>query len=112
MEIKQIQLKTQQKFEEIKHTNEDGVEYWEARELAKLLGYSDWRNFVKVMEKARQACVLSDQSINYHFVEVNKMIKVAVHTPKGTKREININLIARKHKSNQLVINRHKLINK
>lgn len=83
-----IQAMDNQRFENMRKFNEDGVEYWEARELEKVLGYVDWRNFLKVIEKAKHACVLSDQSIDYHFVDVTKMIKVAVNTPKETTRKI------------------------
>ncbi len=62
-------------FEDIKKIDKDGVEYWEARELMKVLEYTEWRNFGKVMEKAKSACALSKQDIQYHFVDINKVIK-------------------------------------
>lgn len=46
-------------FEEIKRIDEDGIEYWSAREMAKVLKYADSRNFEKVIEKAKEACRLS-----------------------------------------------------
>lgn len=46
-------------FEEIKRIDEDGIEYWSAREMAKVLEYADYRNFEKVIEKAKEACRLS-----------------------------------------------------
>lgn len=70
-------------FEEIKKIDEDGVEYWEARELMKILEYSEWRNFEKVIEKAKTACTLSQQNVIDHFVDINKMIIVG----KGANRE-------------------------
>ena len=76
------------KFEDIKKIDENGVEYWEARELMPLLEYSDWRNFQKTIKKAITACINSKQEVKYHFVEFNKMIKIATDTPKETTREI------------------------
>lgn len=55
---------------------EQGIEYWSARDLQKLLGYTDWRNFLSVIDKAKEACINSQIDPNYHFVDVNKMIKL------------------------------------
>jgi DNA-damage-inducible protein D len=63
-------------FEDIKHTNEDGVEYWSARDLQKLLMYKEWRNFEVVLEKAMEACRKAGNSKFDHFVGVNKMVSV------------------------------------
>ncbi len=65
-----------QSFEEIKHSGENGVEYWSARELQKILTYKDWRNFEFVLEKAMEACRKSWSSKFDHFVGVNKMVSV------------------------------------
>ncbi|MBQ3563335.1 MAG: DNA damage-inducible protein D [Clostridia bacterium] len=59
-------------FENIKHTLEDGIEYWNARELQNVLEYTDWRNFLKVIDKAKLACENSGILIEEHFVDVNK----------------------------------------
>lgn len=67
-------------FEDIKKIDEDGIEYWEARELSPLLGYAEWRNFEDVIKKAKQACMKSGQSINDHFVDVTKMAKLGQNT--------------------------------
>ncbi len=64
-------------FESIKHIDEEGVEYWNARELLVILGYTEWRNFEDVIKKAKQSCVKSRQLVGDHFVSVNKMIKIA-----------------------------------
>lgn len=66
---------TEQSFESIKHTNEEGLEYWCARELMNVLGYSKWGNFVKVIDKAKDACKNSDISIFEHFADVGKIVK-------------------------------------
>ena len=63
---------------------EENIEFWFARDLQKLLGYSEWRNFLLVIDKAKSACVNSKYKANYHFVDVNKMIPVG----KGGQREI------------------------
>lgn len=75
-------------FESIKRINEQGIEYWEARELMPLLGYTKWENFEKVINKAIEACKNSDQIEEYHFLGVRKMIKIAKNTPKETLRKV------------------------
>lgn len=64
-------------FESIKHGDEYGIEYWTARELLVVLGYTEWRNFEDVIKKAKLSCIKSKQLIEDHFVNVNKMIKIA-----------------------------------
>ena len=59
-------------FESIKHINEYGQEFWYARELQKALEYTEWRNFLKAINKAMDACERSEIEIPEHFVEVNK----------------------------------------
>ncbi|HET6400858.1 MAG TPA: DNA damage-inducible protein D [Candidatus Kapabacteria bacterium] len=61
-----------------------GVECWSARELQKLLGYTEWRNFLAVIEKARTACKTSGENDADHFVEINKMIALG----KGGERQV------------------------
>ena len=75
---------TQSIFEDIKHINEYGQEFWYARELQEVLEYSEWRNFKKVLNKAIQACENSQNTTTDHFVEINKMINLA----KGAQREV------------------------
>ncbi|MBI5434033.1 MAG: DNA damage-inducible protein D [Planctomycetes bacterium] len=53
---------------------EQGVEFWLARELQPLLGYTEWRNFDAVLDKAKTACGQAGQRLSDHFVEVNKMV--------------------------------------
>ena len=50
------------------------IEYWYARDLQKLLGYNEWRNFLLVINKAKIACENSKHTVKYHFVDVNKMV--------------------------------------
>jgi DNA-damage-inducible protein D len=63
-------------FEAIRKVAEDGSEYWSARDLSKILGYAEWRNFTTAIEKAKEACENSGQDIFDHFVETNKMVKL------------------------------------
>ncbi|MFA6601295.1 MAG: DNA damage-inducible protein D [Candidatus Paceibacterota bacterium] len=71
-------------FESIKKIDENGVEYWTARELLIVLNYVEWRNFEEVIKKAKQACAKSNQFIGDHFVEVNKMTQIG----HGTVRKL------------------------
>ena len=63
---------------------QNGIEYWMARDLQKLLDYSEWRNFLLVIEKAKTACLNSQQNVSDHFVDVNKMVKLG----SGSEREV------------------------
>lgn len=63
---------------------EDGIEFWFARDLQYLLGYIDWRNFLKVVEKAKIACENSNSLIEDHFVDTNKKVEIG----SNTQREI------------------------
>jgi DNA-damage-inducible protein D len=67
-----ITVYNEQTFENIKHILEDGTEYWNARELQHVLEYTDWRNFLKVVDKAKIACENSGILVEEHFVDVNK----------------------------------------
>ena len=62
-------------FEDIKHIDEYGNEYWFARDLQKVLEYKDWRNFLKVLDKAKEACCNSRFNVDEQLVEVNKLSK-------------------------------------
>lgn len=63
-------------FEQIKRTDENSNEFWTARTLAKALEYTDFRNFLTVIEKAKEACVNSGQPIKNHIVEFNEMVPI------------------------------------
>jgi len=62
-------------FESIKHTDEDGMEFWYARELMVVLEYKQWRRFEQVIEKAKESCKNSDISVLDHFADVGKIVK-------------------------------------
>ncbi|MCO6463348.1 MAG: DNA damage-inducible protein D [Saprospiraceae bacterium] len=69
----------------------EGVECWSARDLQKLLGYSKWENFEKVIEKAKDACKNVGEQIEYHFPDIRKTIPM----PKGAEKEIDDILLTR-----------------
>jgi DNA-damage-inducible protein D len=71
-------------FEAIRHVDDAGGEYWSARELAKVLDYSDWRNFQRVIAKAREAAEGSNYAAADHFVDVTDMIAIG----KGGHRQV------------------------
>lgn len=63
-------------FEDIKHIDENGIEFWYARELMNCLNYSKWSNFKKVISKAMESCKNSDISVFDHFADVGKMVQI------------------------------------
>ena len=63
-------------FERIKRTNERGGEFWSARELSRVLEYSDFRNFIAVINKAREACANSGHPLTDHFVDITEMVTI------------------------------------
>lgn len=65
-------------FESIKHFDEQGNEYWSARELQKILGYKEWRLFFAVIEKSQIACSQSNNEINSHFGVKPKIVTAGV----------------------------------
>ena len=71
-------------FEEIKKVNEYNYEFWSARKLSNILGYSEYRHFLPVIEKAREACINSKQSVNEHFEDYLDMVKLG----QGAERPI------------------------
>ena len=86
-----LKAKEYQRFEDIKHTTEDGVEFWYARELAPVLDYVQWRNFSKVIDRAMLACQNSGFSIEDHFAEVSKTIPM----PKGASKKVKDYMLSR-----------------
>lgn len=63
-------------FERIKHIDELGNEYWEARELQKVLEYAQWRRFNEVIERAITSCNMSEKDSLYHFAKIGKMVDI------------------------------------
>lgn len=75
-------------FERIRKVNGYGGEYWSARDLYKLLGYTEYTKFLPAIERAKEACKNSHQNPVDHFAEVSDMIKIATGTPKEALRPI------------------------
>lgn len=82
---------SEQVFEDIKHINEYGQEFWYARELQAVLEYTEWRNFYKIIDKAKNACEYSRNEVSDHFVDVNKMVEIG----SGAEREIQDIILSR-----------------
>ena len=76
--------KNNKSFEDIKHIDENGVEFWYARELMSILEYNKWENFEKVINKAKDACENSGITVVDHFPDIRKTIKM----PKGAEKTI------------------------
>lgn len=78
-------------FEAIRKVAEDGSSYWNARDLAKILGYTEYNKFAKTIDKAKEACRNSGQSVEDHFAHMSEMIQ----TGKGAKRRFDTVLLSR-----------------
>ena len=72
----EIEKYTETLFDKIKHVNEYGQEVWYARELAKILEYTEYNKFLPVVKKAIQACEKSHNEVQEHFEEILEMIIV------------------------------------
>jgi DNA-damage-inducible protein D len=78
-------------FESARHTTDDGVEFWLARELQPLLWYTKRDNFVEVINKAKVSCNSSSSLVSDHFADVGKTIAM----PKGAEKEIQDMMVTR-----------------
>jgi DNA-damage-inducible protein D len=78
-------------FEDIKNIADEGMEFWYARDLQIVLEYAEWRNFEKVIDKAKIACQNSGNAVSDHFVDVNKMVELG----SGAQREIEDTMLSR-----------------
>ncbi len=89
---KQNIIKLQDDFNQISSILEDTeIEYWYARDLQKVLGYSEWRNFNNVIDKAKISCQTAKIDTSYHFVSINKTIDM----PKGATKKIDDIMLTR-----------------
>ena len=93
MEFEKSKLaELKEKFDSIINTEEkEKIEYWYARDLQVLLGYTQWRNFLEVMKKAMVSCESAGFTVSDHFAEVSKMIKLA----KGAERKVQDYMLTR-----------------
>ena len=81
---KEVTAYSQKTFESIKHIDENGTEFWYARELQVALEYAQWRRFQESIERAKTACEASGLDVADHFADVGKMVDLG----SGSKREI------------------------
>jgi DNA-damage-inducible protein D len=81
---KELILELFRKFEEACYLYNQ-LECWSARDLQEVLGYTEWRNFLKILEKAKLACENTGVAVSDHFVEVNKMVQLG----SGAERNVN-----------------------
>ena len=79
MEIKEVNNTI---FENIKHIDEEGMEYWSARELMHTLDYSKWQRFEGVIKKAIEACKNSGKEVNDYFTGAGKIVKTGISEKK------------------------------
>ena len=86
-----IELYSEKIFEDIKHFTEEGIEFWYARELQAVLEYAKWGNFLKVIDKAKEACKSAQQRTLDHFAGVGKMVTLG----SGAEREIEDIMLSR-----------------
>ena len=86
--MENLQKKEYKSFENIKHIRKDGTEYWYARELSEVLQYVQWRNFSKVIDKAKIACENSGRNTDYDFAEVSKIVEAGALQKKVVEYEL------------------------
>ena len=82
--------KLNKQFEEYAY-EQDGIEYWLARELQEILEYTQWRNFLNVVEKAKEACANSDNEVTDHFADISKMVQLG----SGAERQVDDIMLTR-----------------
>lgn len=87
MKIEEIQ-ELFQKFESIAN-NYKNVECWSARELCSVLGYTQWRNFIPAIEKAKSACESAGEAVADHFADVRKMVPIGLGSERKIERRLN-----------------------
>ena len=82
--MNEIKEYTEKMFEDIKHVDLNGCEYWLARELMPVLEYTLWQRFSNAINKAMETCKNSDYNVSDHFIGSDKMINLA----KGAQRKV------------------------
>ena len=82
---KQLKKQHDNLFEQIRQTDENGNEYWSARDLSKVLEYSEYRHFLPVIERAKEACENSGQLISDHFEDILEMVSIGSGAKRNTE---------------------------
>ena len=85
MSNEEIATSLNKDFESIKKIDENGIEYWEARELMPILGYPNWYKAEEVIARAAKACINSGQYVDNHFYQLVKMVKIGSNTVREIK---------------------------
>lgn len=88
---KELIKKMHNNFDDFVRVTADGLEFWLARDLQILLGYDEWRNFFKVLERAKIACKNAGLNIPDHFVDANKMVTLG----SGSTRKVDDTALTR-----------------
>ena len=83
--MKNLQNTEYKNFEDIKNIRKDSTEFWYARDLFPVLQYAQWKNFIKVIDKAMTACKNSGHTVSDHFSEVGKTILMPKNAQKAVK---------------------------
>ena len=99
-----LQAEEYKGFEEIKRTKENGTEYWSARELSTVLEYKQWRNFAKIIDRAKLACQNSGRMIDDDFAEVSKIVEAGATPEKSIKQVEKEQLKKLKDKKTKLML--------
>ncbi len=87
---KELIVQLNKTFEESAYV-QNGVEYWIARDIQRLLDYTQWRNFLQVVDKAKTACLNAGQAVSDHFADVSKMVPIG----SGTERQVDDIMLTR-----------------
>jgi DNA-damage-inducible protein D len=81
---KELAVADQKRFNDLRHVDDDGNEFWLARELQPALQYSQWRRFEETIERAKISCEISQHEIENHFADAGKLVDIG----SGTKRKV------------------------
>ena len=88
---KEVIVRLHASFEELVQQDDQGGEFWLARDLQELLGYLQWRNFEVALQKAKEACEKAGQGVADHFAGVSKMVTLG----SGANREVEDYMLTR-----------------
>ena len=84
--MNEIKEYTEKMFEDIKHIDENGNEYWSAIELMSIIDYSKWERFSNAINNAKFACINSGYDVENHFPNVGKMVSIGSKTSTNSSK--------------------------